>query len=193
MTNLFDAAQAPEIEPLEIVAGDFVQWKVSNLVEDYPTSLYTLTYTARISGARDEFTILATGHTTHYLATATSLVSAAYTPGTYQWQQEITRISDSARVILRRGTFKVLSDLDVAGSDVRSHAEIMIDKIQSVLSGKADSDVSSYSIAGRSLTKMAFPELTQARDYYRAEFMRETAAADSKAGRNGKATIKVRF
>ena len=166
MTNLFDAGQAPTTEPLQIVAGDFVQWKVLNLVEDYPTALYTLTYTARISGARDEFQILAT---------------------------EITRISDSARLILRRGTFTVLSDLDVAGADVRSHAEIMIDKIQSVLNGKADSDVSSYSIAGRSLTKMTFSELTQARDYYRAEFMRETADADAKAGRKGKATIKVRF
>jgi len=193
MTNLFDAAQAPEIEPLEIVAGDFVQWKVSNLVEDYPTSLYTLTYTARISGARDEFQIVATGHTTHYLVTSASSVTAAYTQGTYQWQQEITRDSDSARVILRRGTFKVLSDLDVAGSDVRSHAEIMVDKIQSVLSGKADSDVASYSIAGRSLTKLTFSELLEARDYYLAEFMREKATSDSKAGRKGKATIKVRF
>tara|TARA_R110000824_G_scaffold158541_2_gene332518 strand:- start:3932 stop:4513 length:582 start_codon:yes stop_codon:yes gene_type:complete len=193
MTNLFDAGQAPTTEPLQIVAGDFVQWKVLNLVEDYPTALYTLTYTARISGARDEFQILATGHTTHYLVTASSAITGSYSTGTYQWQQEITRISDSARLILRRGTFTVLSDLDVAGADVRSHAEIMIDKIESVLNGKADSDVSSYSIAGRSLTKMTFSELTQARDYYRAEFMRETADADAKAGRKGKATIKVRF
>ena len=53
MSNLFDATQAPEGEPLQIVAGDFVQWKVSNLVDDYPTDSYTLVYTARISGARD--------------------------------------------------------------------------------------------------------------------------------------------
>lgn len=193
MTNAFDPSKAPTIEPTEIVAGDFVQWKVTNLVADYPTALYALTYTARISGARDEFQILGTGHTTHYLLTASSATTGSYAKGTYQWQQEITRISDSARLVLRRGTFKVVSDLDVAGSDIRSHAEIMIDKIESVLNGKADTDVSSYSIAGRSLTKMSFNELLEARDYYRSEFARETASANAKAGIKGNTTIRVRF
>jgi len=191
MTNLFDATQAPEGEPLEIVAGDFLQWKVSNLVDDYPTDSYTLIYTARISGARDEFQITATGQTSHYLITATD--TGSYSPGTYQWQKEIVRNSDSARIVIGRGTFTVKADLDIAGSDIRSHAEIMVAKIESVLSGKADSDVSSYSIAGRSLTKMSFTELLEARDYYRAEYLREKAAEDAKMGRKGKSTIQVRF
>jgi len=193
MSNLFDATNAPEGEPLEIVAGDFIQWKVSDLVDDYPTDSYTLTYTARVSGARDEFQIVATGQSTHYLVTATSSASASYSPGIYQWQKEIVRDSDSARIVLGRGTFTVKADLDIAGSDIRSHAQIMVSKIESVLSGKADSDVSSYSIAGRSLTKMSFAELLESRDYYRAEAMREKAAEDAKNGRKGKSTIQVRF
>lgn len=193
MSNLFDATNAPEGEPLDIVAGDFIQWKVSDLVDDYPTDSYTLTYTARISGARDEFQIVATGQSNHYLVTATSTASSSYSPGIYQWQKEIVRNSDSARIVLGRGTFTVKADLDVAGSDIRSHAQIMVSKIESVLSGKADSDVSSYSIAGRSLTKMSFAELLEARDYYRAEAMREKAAEDAKNGRKGKSTIQVRF
>jgi hypothetical protein len=193
MSNLFDATNAPEGEPLEIVAGDFIQWKVSDLVDDYPTDSYTLTYTARISGARDEFQIVATGQSNHYLVTATSTASASYSPGIYQWQKEIVRNSDSARIVLGRGTFTVKADLDIPGSDIRSHAQIMVSKIESVLSGKADSDVSSYSIAGRSLTKMSFAELLEARDYYRAEAMREKAAEDAKNGRKGKSTIQVRF
>lgn len=193
MANLFDALDAPEGEPLEIVAGDFIQWKVSDLVDDYPTDSYTLTYTARVSGARDEFQIVATGQSTHYLVTATSSASAPYSPGIYQWQKEIVRNSDAARIVLGRGTFTVKADLDVAGSDTRSHAELMVGKIESVLSGKADSDVSSYSIAGRSLTKMSFVELLDARDYYRAEAMREKATEDAQNGRKGTSTIKVRF
>jgi hypothetical protein len=191
MSNLFDAAEAPEGEPLQIVAGDFVQWKISNLVDDYPTDSYTLVYTARISGARDEFQITATGQTSHYLVTASS--TSGYTPGHYDWQQEIVRNSDSARIILKRGTWRVLADLDIPGTDLRSHAALMVSKIESILVGKADSDVSSYSIAGRSLSKMSFQELIEARDYYRAEYQKEKAAEDAKNGRKGVSTIQVRF
>jgi hypothetical protein len=191
MSNLFDATEAPEGEPLQIVAGDFVQWKVSNLVDDYPTDSYTLVYTARISAARDEFQITATGETSHYLITASS--TSGYTPGNYDWQQEIVRNSDSARIVLKRGTWKVLADLDIPGTDLRSHAALMISKIESILVGKADSDVSSYSIAGRSLSKMSFQELIEARDYYRAEYQKEKSAEDAKNGRKGVSTIQVRF
>lgn len=191
MSNLFDATEAPEGEPLQIVAGDFVQWKVSNLVDDYPTDSYTLVYTARISGARDEFQITATSETSHYLITASS--TSGYTPGNYDWQQEIVRNSDSARIVLKRGTWKVLPDLDNAGTDLRSHAALMVSKIESILVGKADSDVSSYSIAGRSLSKMSFQELIEARDYYRAEYQKEKSAEDAKNGRKGVSTIQVRF
>jgi len=38
MANLFDADQAREGEPTEIVVGDFIQWKRSDLVDDYPLS-----------------------------------------------------------------------------------------------------------------------------------------------------------
>ena len=81
MANVFDATNAPEGEPLEIVAGDFVQWKISDLVADYPTADYTLIYTARISGKRDEFQITATGQSDHYLVSATSTATAPYTAG----------------------------------------------------------------------------------------------------------------
>ena len=50
MANLFDAANAPEGEPLEIVVGDFIQWKRSDLVADYPVDEYSAEYVARITG-----------------------------------------------------------------------------------------------------------------------------------------------
>ena len=50
MANLFDAANAPTTEPLEIVVGDFIQWKRTDLGADYPNDQYTATYVARITG-----------------------------------------------------------------------------------------------------------------------------------------------
>ena len=50
MANLFDAASAPEGEPLNFIVGDYVQWKRSDLTTDYPTDDYTATYIARVTG-----------------------------------------------------------------------------------------------------------------------------------------------
>lgn len=193
MANIFDATNAPETEPLEIVAGDFVQWKDSILPADYPVASYSLVYTARSVTGSDEFQVTATTANGYYLLTLLSATTAALPPGIYRWQKEIIKTSDSQRVVIKRGEFKVLVDLDVSGVDSRSHAEIMVTKIESILAGKADSDVQSYSVAGRSLTKMSFQELLDARNFYKSEVMREKAKEDARNGRQGASTVKVRF
>jgi hypothetical protein len=193
MANAFDSTNAPEGEPSEVVVGDFLQWKRSDLVSDYPTDLYSLSYVARINNSASEITISTTGQTTHFLATALNAATSTYAVGDYSWQAEITRTSDGERVTVDRGSFAVIADLDAENADTRSHAQIMVDKIESLLSGKADSDVASYSIAGRSLTKMSFQDLVNARDYYRAEATKDAANLDAKYGRKGASTIRVRF
>lgn len=194
MANLFDAANAPEGEPLEIVVGDFLQWKRSDLVQDYPLESYSAQYVARITGGGSSEVILPateTGGT--YLFTVSSAVSADFTPGFYHWQLEVIQTSTSNRIVVDRGEFTAIVDLDVNGSDPRSHAQIMIGKIESILQGKADSDVGSYSIAGRSLTKMSFAELMDARDLYKAEFQQEIIKDRIRRGKASGATVKVRF
>jgi len=194
MANLFDAANAPTTEPETVVVGDYIQWKRTDLGADYANNLYSATYVARITGGgANEIQITGTASGDDYLFTVDSETSADFTPGLYHWQLEIVRDSDSNRIVVDRGLFTVLVDLDVNQSDPRTHAEIMIDKIESLLSGKADADVSSYSIAGRSLTKLSFSELVEARDYYRREYQRELIAERIRRGKSTGATVKVRF
>jgi len=193
MANLFDTANAPEGEPLQIVAGDLLQFKITSLVTDYDPASYTLTYTARINGQQDEIQFSATNESSHYLVSVNGTTTGSWAPGEYSYQQEIIRNSDSARIILKRGIFKILADLDNNAVDNRTHAQIMLGKIESLLQGRADSDVSTYSIAGRSLTKMSFQELLDARNFYKGEVMREKAELDAKYGRKGASTIQVRF
>jgi hypothetical protein len=83
--------------------------------------------------------------------------------------------------------------MDNNQADPRIHAEIMVAKIETILEGKADADVSSYSIAGRSLTKMSFNELVEARDYYRREIIKHNNDELIKKGKKNGSTIKVRF
>ena len=69
----------------------------------------------------------------------------------------------------------------------------MVEKIESLLEGRADADVSSYSIAGRSLSKLTIDELLQWRDRYRAEWLREVRRERALNGKRTGGTVLVRF
>ena len=197
MANLFDVANAPEGEPKELVVGDFIQWKRSDIADDYPTSSgYTAEYVARITGGgSNEIKLPQAASTTddYYVFSVSSDTSESFSPGLYHWQLEITETSSGNRLVVDIGDFTAIPDMDSNQADPRIHAEIMIAKIQTILEGKADSDVSSYSIAGRSLTKLSFQELLDARDYYRREIVKHTNDELLKRGKSSGSTIQVRF
>ena len=197
MANLFDAANAPEGEPTEIVVGDFLQWKRSDVADDYPTGDgFTAEYVARITGGGSTEIKLpqAAGSTDdYYLFTVSSETSAAFLPGRYHWQLEITETASGNRIVVDIGDFDAIPDMDSNQADPRIHAEIMLDKIETLLAGKADSDVASYSIAGRSLTKLSFQELLDALDKYRREIVQHNNKELIKRGKSNGSTIQVRF
>lgn len=197
MANLFDPANAPEGEPSEIVVGDFLQWKRSDLADHYPTSTgYTAEYVARITGGGEsEIKIpqAAGSSDDFYLFTADSATTAVFTPGLYHWQLEINQTSSGNRIVFDIGDFEAIPDMDDNQADPRIHAEIMVDKIETVLQGKADGDVKYYSIGGRALTKMTFEELMEARDHYRKEIVEHKNRELLKRGKSNGATIYARF
>lgn len=196
MGNLFDPAEAKEGEPIKVWPGDFIQWKRSDLVSDYPPSAYTAQYVARVTGrGASEIKLSQSAGTTaaYYLFTVDSNTSAEFDPGFYHWQLEITQTSTGNRVVVDYGEFEAMQDLDENKSDPRTHAQIMLTKIQSLLEGKADSDVSNYQINGRSLTKMSFNDLLAARDYYRKEVVKMHHEELIRRGKSNGSTVKVRF
>lgn len=194
MANLFDENNAPEGEPLKIVAGDFIQWKKTSLAESYPPATHSAEYVARITaGGASEITIPATERTSYYLFQVSSATSAAFTAGYYHWQLEVVETASGNRIVIERGDFEIIADLDNNGADPRSHAEIMLAKIESLLEGRADKDVSSYSIQGRSISKMSISDLIQWRDYYRKEVLKERRDNAIALGKQTKTTMKVRF
>lgn len=107
----------------------------------------------------------------------------------------MARVTDGTTVTtIDDGTTEILADLITdAAADQRSHAKIMLDALEAVLQGKASKDVSSYSIAGRALTKLTPDELELWRDKYRAEYAAERRKERIKDGRGSGATVKVRF
>ena len=194
MANLFDTANVPETEPAKIVAGDILQWKRTDLNTDYDNASYTLSYKARLEGTGSSvITINASASGDDYLVSISQSSTASYTVGVYRWQAYITRTSDSERITVDSGTFEVIANRSTATSDPRSHAKTMVDKIESLLEGRADADVSSYSIAGRSLSKLTVDELMTWRDRYRAEYLREVRRERALNGKRTGGTILARF
>jgi hypothetical protein len=194
MANLFDADQAREGEPNEIVVGDFIQWKRSDLVDDYPLSEYSVEYVARITGGgSSEIKIAATETGGTYLITIDSATSAEFAAGYYHWQLEVTKTSTGDRIVVDRGAFTAVVDLDDNQADPRLFEEKMLAKIETILLGKADADVSSYSIAGRSLTKYSYQELQDLHDQYEAKVNRHKQLERIKLGKTTHHTVKVRF
>ena len=134
MANLFDTDNAPTIEPDVIVRGDRATWRKTNIGKDYPSTEYSVKYVSRISsaGGSHEFQVTGTADDNDYLFTITSVASDSFDLGHHHWQLEITRTSDSERIVTQTGTWDIITDLD-NNVDPRSHAEIMLDKIETVL------------------------------------------------------------
>jgi len=194
MANLFDADNAPKEVPKSIVIGDFVQFKLTEYSTDYANTAHTMTFMARSgTGANVEFSIVATNSGDDYLFTAASTVTANYVAGLYHYQIEVLETSSSNRIVVDQGELDVTVDLDVNAVDPRTHAEKMLQKIEAVLENRADADVSSYSIAGRSLTKMSPEELLTWRDNYRREVKAYRRKLDVKHGRKTSSSILMRF
>tara|TARA_R110000823_G_scaffold314456_2_gene443672 strand:+ start:1017 stop:1595 length:579 start_codon:yes stop_codon:yes gene_type:complete len=191
VANLFDATNAPSIEPDQFVAGDLVQWKREDLLTDYPTALYTLKYSARLHGqANVEIELTADAN---HLISVGSTVSSKYRPGTYSYQAYIIRNSDSARVVVRSGRFIVAPNRDKDSVEPRTVAEVNLQKCSDVYSGRMGSDVESYSIAGRSLSKLAPDALRKEMSYWQGIVNQEQNKAAIKAGKASTTTIKARF
>jgi len=190
MANLFEVTESPTVTPTNIIVGDYLLWRRS--LGDYLNTTYTATYVAKIAtGSSSEIQIVGTAYQSDYLFTVTSSTSSAFTVGSYHWQLEIS--TGANRRVIERGTWSILPDLDNSNADPRSHADIMITKIESLLSGRADADVSSYSINGRSISKLSIAELIEWRDYYKSEQVKELREYRKQSGQSTGSVIKVRF
>ena len=194
MANLFDTGNVPTTEPATIVAGDLLQWKRTDLGTDYANGSYTLSYKARLEGTGSTvITIAASASGDDFLVSVGQSTTASYTAGDYRWQAYITRNSDSERLTIDSGTFEVAANRSASTADPRSHPKIMLDKIESILEGRADGDAAAYSINGRSLTKLDITDLLMWRDRYRADYLREVRREWALNGTATGSTVVARF
>ena len=191
MANLFTSI--PEKEPVTIYKGETVVWTRKDLT-DYPVGSYAMSWTARLeSNGGTTFSATVTEVDDYYKFTLDNSATGGYTTGDYFWVLKVTQSSDSEELIIDSGKITVKDNYFGSTGDTRSHAKIMLDKIESILEGRADADVSSYSIQGRSLSKISINELLQWRDYYKAEYQKEVAKFRTGNKEGSGRVVKVQF
>lgn len=187
--NAFDSSNYPAAVPASVTRGDRWAWKLSSIASAYPSSAYTVKWIARLeadAATDNEITVTATASGSDYLFEVAAAITVGYHLGAYRWQLVVIRDSDSERVVIDTGRTTVEADQDDVSGDQRSHARRMLAAIESMLEGTASSDVQSYSIAGRSLSRYTRDELMRFRAAYRAEVAAENG--------NGRASrVRTRF
>ncbi len=196
MTNLFDTANAPTTEPVSIIAGDFVQWKRSDLGE-YSSALYTLSYDCRAEGTPSvKVTITAANDGDGYIVTLSSATTAAYTPANYHYAIIITRNSDGARITLDTGIFTVSANKATSADDPRTFALKMLANIESALLHRATNnqlDVLAYSLGAETSATRDPAKLLMHREYWQKELVKQNRKIRARKGQKHSGTIGVRF
>ena len=180
----FDLSAAPIGVPDELVAGSFRAWRSEIDMDD---AAFSVECEFRLVSTGTAFTI--SGALIDTGMWSFSLVSSTLTDkpeGEYQYRLFAVRTSDSERLELASGYSRIFGST----ADRRSHARIMVTKIESVLENRADSDVSFYTIKGRQINKMPIQDLIYWLNFYRAEVASEVSAS---GGERRRSSVKVRF
>lgn len=193
MANLFDSANYPTREPTTLQSGDLWAWKRTDLVTDYPSSVYSLSYIFRREITGERIAISATGSTDAYTIEVASTTTDDYEAGRYHWVAYITRTSDSARIKIDNGVLEVQPNRSTNNADPRSFAQIALDNIETYLNDPTNLAAASYSIAGRSLSRWNRNDLMVERERMKGEVARERKAEQIAKGLGTNATIRVRF
>ena len=180
MANLFDSTQWPSYPPDPFVAGDYFAFKRTDLSGQYPLASYAVTFNASLFGSSTGTTSASQISLTasesgseNQLSTAAS-ATASWTVGDYAWNLFVSDGTKHQR--LDHGTFEVRPNWATSTTDPRSDAQKNLELIENVLYGRVQGDVSSYSIAGRSLSKVSPEELISLRDFYKRQVVMEKRA-----------------
>lgn len=172
--------------PTKLQAGDTLSFYFAS--NDYQPPLWVSTFTIR--NALDVYTVTGTnnGDGTFKI---NQPATAGWFPGQYTAYLSVTNGTD--RHVIYQGPLSIGHDPLAGVADDRSHIKRTLDILESVIEGRAAQDTVSYSIGGRSISKMAPSELITLHDRYLAMYRQELKDTKAANGMPFSNKIKVRF
>jgi hypothetical protein len=169
--HLTVAPTVPAGEPVALAAG--TTWTWSQSWADFPPGDgWSVTYYA---AGPSSFSVTTTPRTSDYLALKAATDTAILLPGVYFWE---ARASLSGAVyVAGTGTFAVSASTNVeAESDQRTHAQIMLARVEAELEARilgTGSAHESYGNGDQSITKLSIEALKALRTTYSLEVQRQ--------------------
>lgn len=180
----------PTTEPIEIVSGDLVTWKLR--LDDYlPDDGWSLIYYLTRSTGSQSATATNAGDGYHQVTISTGS-SAALTAGEWSYTGQVVK-GTSERYTVRRGVVLVRANPTAGEVEDRDHVRRVLEALEATILGKASQDQLSYSIAGRSLSKMPPADLIAWRDTYRAEVRQLEDRERLARGESSRTRVRVKF
>jgi hypothetical protein len=181
-----------------LIVGD--SYSFTTTVDDYPaTDGWTLTHLLRPRTSGDAITLTAVASGADYLTTVTAAVSAGWEAGDYTVTASVANVGlerhtlDAVALAEGRLTSNLITILanpaEGEAFDDRSHARIMLDRINELLESKP-LDIREYTIKDRGREYEGVEALLKLRDYYAVKVGREERIA---AGLSANRTSYVRF
>lgn len=135
--------------------------------------------------------LAATAEADQHRFTATADATKAWTAGLHRFS--LRAALDDQLVEIEGGELTIDQDLAAlpAGSDLRTHAEIVLDNIHAVIEKRATQDQARYVIGNRELWRTPLPDLLALKKHYQDLVNREKAKRAGKSGWGRQ--IKVKF
>lgn len=178
--------------PGKLYAG--TTWAWTEKVPDYSAADgWSLKYIFTNASNAFSFTDDGSAKSTEFTVEVDAATTAPFTPGEYTWKLLAVKGSDLR--LVSHGSAVVYADITDGATalDDRSHVKKTLDAIEAVIEGKATKDQQSYSVAGRSLSRMSWDELLKLRSKYSAEYDQEQAAARLASGQGNSNIVKATF
>ena len=186
--------------PSEIRAGDTIQWRdvegVDNLGNAVSSAAYTLTYYLRFNAASEGATVVGTAYGTGWEFSIAAATSAGFDAGTWYWQAVATKTGST--ITLGSGQLTVLAALSYSGTpaalDGRTQAQKDLDAVQAAIRAIVSGGVvKEYTIGNRSLKKYDMKDLLELESKLKAEVKREQMADLIANGLGNPHNLFVRF
>jgi hypothetical protein len=184
-----------DTEPLNFYSGETVKWKRTDL-SDYPAPTWTLYYVLQKTGTRITFNSSQDGSSTNHLISLTPSTTAGYTVGLYHFVVEARDGTDV--YVVDEGYMEIKTDFaeQSSGYDDRSVAKKMVDAYESLFSNQITNSTLeqlSYSIAGRSISKMSASEIRTEYLRWQRLYQQEVDELRIKNGLGTRKRILTRF
>jgi hypothetical protein len=152
--------------PSTLTAGDLWAWTESQT--DYPAPTWELSF--HFSGPKSFSAVGVASGTDHAFSVAAT-ATKDQPHGTYEW---IARaVNGTTSTTLARGRITVEPNFANLAADNRTHNRKVYEALKAVIENRATTDQLSYSVAGRSISRMSWDELLAAHDRYRLAVAKE--------------------